>query len=229
MARTGDYNLCITAGDDRYVVKPEDLTRLIDFLDAKMYLDGPDRDNSRLVVFSYTEAKTWEPFLRANTEAQPPYLRRRHVNILHSPAAPEERFKNYGELILKLDNLIPKDAPFVASLGYTSRKLSEIIYCPVPGQSQRWINTMTIHLMQGYHPIWRRVWVEENERKEWQLQAVKAFILMVSCKLNPRVNHLTIEEFVETLRLKIEFVYLLSAIGDLIGTKDFELLGGSTE
>jgi hypothetical protein len=229
MTRLGDYNLCITARHDRFQVRAEDVSRLIDFLDNYLYLDGPDRDHSRLVLRSHQESKIWEPFARLDPEEPVQHLRRRHVHVLYSPAVPEEQYRNYGELLQKIDNLMPRDTPFVASLGLASRRLREIIYCPVPNQQHRWIDFMTVHVVQGYHPIWQRIWVEESGRKEWQLQAVKAFILMISCKINGRGEYLSIEEFIEILRLKADFVRFLSVIGNIIGTKDFELTGGTTE
>ncbi len=229
MANVGEYNLCITARHDGFAVRAEDVSRLIDFLDTKMYLDGPDRDYSRLVVNSHREAKMWLPYVRIDPDEPLEFLRRRHVHVLHSPAASEENFRNFSELLVKIDNLMPRDMPFVASLGFASRKLRELIYCPVPRQHQSWIDHMTVHVLQGYHPIWKRVWNDHSGQKEWQLLAVKAFILMISCKVNSRLEYLTIEEFIETLRLKVEFAHFLGAIGSIIGTKDFELLGGATE
>jgi len=221
------YNLCIAPGDDRFRVKLDEVSRLIDFLDSKMYLEGPDRDYSRLVLLSRRETTMWEPYLRDDPEAPIQPLRRRHVHVLHSPAAPEDTFRNYGQLLQKLDNLLPRDTPFVASLGYGTRKLNELIYTPVPGQARRWIESTTLHLVQGYHPAWRRAWDENHSQPEWELIAVKAFTFMISCKLARNVEAFTSEEFIETVRLKMDFVQFLRTIGDIIGTKDFELLGGT--
>jgi hypothetical protein len=229
MSRAGDYNVCITARHDDFAVNPDDISRLIDYFDTKMYLDGPDREHSRLVVLSHAEARTWKPFIRTDPDAPVEFVRRRQVHILHSPAASEEQFRNYGQLLQKLDNLTPKDTPFVASLGLASRRLYEILYCPVPGQAQHWIDLMTVHVVQGYHPVWRRIWDEQQGRKDWQMLAAKSFILMFSCRVNGRVDHFTIEEYLEVLRLKAEFVEFLREVGSIIGTKDFELLGGTTE
>lgn len=229
MPRAGEYNLCITARHDGFVVRAEEISRLIDYFDSKLYLDGPDREHSRLVLLSHREAKTWQPYIRRDPEEPIEFIRRRQVHVLHSPAAPEEGFRNYGQLLQIIDNLMPKDTPFVASLGLASRRLFDLLYCPVPRQPQRWVDSMTVHIVQGYHPIWRRIWDEAHSRKDWQMLGTKSFILMITCKLNTRFDYLSIEEYIETIRLKVEFVHFLSAVGSIIGTKDFELLGGTTE
>ncbi len=229
MTKVGHYNLCITPRHDHFSVGLEQVSKLIDFLDARMYLDGPDKDHSRLVVVSQRETHSWKHSLREDPESPVQSMRRRHVHVLHSPAAPEENYRNYSELLYKIENLMPRDTGFVASLGYGTRNLYDTLYSPFPNQERRWIDSMLVHVIRGPHPIWRRVWDEQHGRKEWQILGVKAFTLMITCKLNMRVESFSIEEYIEVLRLKHDFISFLSAIGSIIGTKDFELLGGTMD
>ncbi len=229
MPRTGDYNLFITATEDRLVIKPEDFFRLVDFLDSKQFLEGPDRDFSQLVIRSHQEVKDWEPFARSKPDDPLPKLRRRQVNLLFSPAAPYDNLKQYSQLLAKLEHLIPPDASLVVSLGYGTRQLAEIISCPVPGQDKPWIQTLTVHLLRGFHPLWTRVYNREEEVKEWDLLGVKSFTLMLACKLDPQLKSLKLNKFLHLLPEKPEFVDFLRQIGAIIGTKEFELLGGKTE
>jgi hypothetical protein len=100
-----------------------------------------------------------------------------------------------------------------------------VLHCPVPGESRRWIRDVVVYLIRGYHPVWKRVFNEQESRKEWELTAVKGFNLMLVCKLDSRIDVFKLEEFIEVLRLKEEFMHFLKKIGQTLGYLHFEMLG----
>ena len=225
MPRVGDYHICITGLDDDFYPSIEKSVELIDFLDFSMYLDGPDNDTSAFVRIPYRDTKQWSEYLRVNPEHHVKRLCRRYVYLIHSPIALDQPYKHYNDLLQIIEGITPRDAGFIASLGKGTGRLLDVLHCPIPGENRHWIQQVTVHLIRGYHPVWHRVWNSDEGRKEWELSAVKGFNLMLVCKLDPRVDVFTLEEYLEMLRLKHEFREFLVKIGKTIGYLDFELLG----
>lgn len=224
-----DYNICISARDDSFVPNVDAVSRLIDFLDSNMYLDGPDRDDSKLVLLPSRDTENWKNYIRPDLESSTPHVRKRYVHLLHSPTAIENYYKHYGELGNMVENIMPRDVAFVASLGRGTRRLLELSYCPrEAGEERRWLQYVVAHVIRGYHAIWDRVWDENSRHKAWELQSVKGFTLMLSCKLNNKVPVPTLEEYVNNLAEKKEFLLFVENMGRIIGTCDFELLGEHT-
>ena len=231
MAAISDYNVCVSIRDDKFIPEVENVVRLIDFLDTGMYLDGPDRDDSRLVMLPAREAKELKQYIRADQTYAIPNVQKRYVNLLYSTSAQETLYRHYGELCNHVANASPRDATLVASLGRGTRKLNDIAYCPVGagvGQNQRWLQYTIAHILKGYHGIWDRIWDDRLQPKTWQLRAVKGFTFMLTCKLNPRVPFPTLDTYLEELKAKPAFQEFLETVGGLIGNNDFELLGEHT-
>ncbi len=229
MPGISDYNICISARDDGFVPGVSAIARLIDFMDSNLYLDGPDRDDSKLVLLPTRETHSWKSYVRTNGQEALPPLHKRYVHLLHSPTAIENYYKHYGELGSQVENIMPRDAAFVASLGRGTRRLYELTYCPQrPGEERRWIQYVVAHVLRGYHALWDRSWDDASRHKVWELQAVKGFTLMISCKLNPKAEVPTIQQYIEGLQSKKEFNEFLEKIGRIIGTCDFELIGEHT-
>jgi hypothetical protein len=168
--------------------------------------------------------RQWEQYVRENRDEPVKPLRRRYVHLTYSPIAIDQPYRDFNELN-KIIESCPAESAFIASLGRCTRRLEDIIYCAMPGERRRWVESVSANLLQGYHPVWRRVWTEEVQHKEWELIAVKGFNLMFVCKLNPRSEVFTLEDFIEALHLKEEFATFLSRIGKIIGYNDFEILG----
>lgn len=231
MPVNGDYNICISARDSFFVPDLEAISKLIDFLDSKMFLDGPDREDGKLVLLPSGETREWGQMLRGQssvaTLTSP--IRKRYVNLLHSPTAEENFYKNYSQLSTWIDNLMPRDVAFVASLGRGTRRTTELLYVPAtPGDDKRWVQWNVLHILRGYHGLWDRIWDETTQTKVWELKAVKGFTLMLHCKLNPRQNVPPIEEYIEQLRAKPDFQAWLAKISAAIGISDFEFIGERT-
>ncbi len=229
MAGSSDYNICISLRDDNAVPTLETVSQLVDFLDYNLYLDGPDRDASRLVRLPIRETKEWQNYLRRSPDDLVPTIRKRYVNLLYSPTTEETLFRHYGELSVQVLNVRPRDASIVASLGAATRRLSEL--CTVANDfdpDQRWIQSITVHTLRGYHALWSRVWDEAAQHKTWELRRVKGFTFMLSCKLNPKAEVLPLETYLARLWAKPEFQSFLEKLGDIIGDCNFELIGELT-
>lgn len=233
-----DYVLFVTPRDNNFRPPSEDISRIIDFLDLNFYLEGPDRDLSNLVKLPLKETKNWaelamppQPTLVAvglGTDAviTVPALRKRYVNLLHSPTALDEPYRSYSQLCNLIENLQPRDTPFVASLGRGARAAWRAFYCPRPHEDRnRWIKMQTVSLVSGYHPIWCRVWDAQIMHKEWELVTVKAFKIVISCTLNSRAEKMSIDEFVAGLQASSEYQKFAQQVGHIIGNPDLELLG----
>ncbi len=233
-----DYVLFVTPCDDNFRPTSEDISRIIEFLDLNFYLEGPDRDLSNLVVLPSKETKNWAEFAREHQPTPvtvgsgidvittPPPLRKRYVNLLHSPTALDEPYKSYSQLCNLIENLQPRDTPFVASLGRGAREAWRAFYCPLPHEDRtRWIAMQTLSLVSGCHPIWRRIWDEQTLHKEWELVTVKAFKIAISCKLNSRAGNMKIDDFVASLQTSPDYQKFIQKVGHLIRNPDLELLG----
>jgi hypothetical protein len=225
MSVNSDYHICITGLYDSFIPELDKAIQLVDFLDFGMYLDGPDRDSSTFVRISSRDIKQWSEFVRVNPEQPVQPLRRRYVYLTHSPIALDQRYRHYSELMQIMEGVTPREAGFIASLGFGTRRLLDVLHCPLPGDDRRWIQQVSVHLIRGLHPVWRRVWNQAEGRKEWELMAVKGFNLMLVCKLNHKMDIFTIEEYIEILRLKQEFTRFLIKVGQNINCLDFELMG----
>jgi hypothetical protein len=225
-----DYNVCISARDARFVPDLEAVSRLVDFLDGNMYLDGPDRDDSKLVMLPSRDTQNWKNYLQDTLpDRSLPLLRKRYVHLLHSPTAVENYYKHYGELGNQVENIMPRDAAFVASLGRGTRRMMELSYCPnQPGEGRRWMQYVVLHVLRGYHALWDRVWDETSRHKVWELRSIKGFTLMISCKLNSRVEIPSLEKYLSDLQNKKDFNDFLERIGRVIGTCEFDLMGEHT-
>jgi hypothetical protein len=230
-----DYILCITPRDDSFRPSSEAVARIIDFLDTKFYLEGPDRDLSALVLLPNKETKYWAEYVQQHQLAsvgaeqllddEPP-IRKRYVHLLYSPTSPDEPYKNYTQLCNMIENLQPRDTPFVAALGRGARAAWKALYCPLPDEDRnRWVISQTIALVSGYHPIWRKIWDNETMHKEWELVTVKAFKVVIGCKLNTRSDVMSIEDFVQNLEQSPEYQLFQQKIGALSGCTDLQLLG----
>jgi hypothetical protein len=231
MPAIGDYNICISARDSSYVPPLENVSKLIDFLDTKMFLDGPDREDGKLVLLPSAETREWGLMVnnQSNVATLTPPIRKRYVNLLHSPTAPENFYKNYGELSTWIDNLMPRDVAFVASLGRGTRRTAELLYVPsAPGEERRWVQWHVLHILRGYHGIWDRVWDDANQTKMWELRAVKGFTLMLHCKVNVRQTLPPIDEYMARLQEKPDFQAWLTKVKAAIGIDEFEFIGEHT-
>lgn len=206
------------------------ISRLVDFMDSNLYLDGPDRDDSKLVLLPTQETKQWSNYLRLQPDDPlPAQVRKRYVHLLHSPTAQENYYKHYGELGVQIENIMPRDKAFVASLGRGTRRFMELSYSPTgPGEERRWLQYVVAHVVRGYHPLWDRVWDDHARHKMWELQAVKGFSLVITCKLNPRVPAPDLPTYLYALQAKPEFNMFVERVGQIIGTCDFELMGELT-
>jgi hypothetical protein len=232
----GDYNICISATDSGFVPTLEDVSRLLDHLDGKMYLDGPDRDDSRLVILPSRETKEWQERLEAEKQqglfgggvATLTPLRKRYVNLLYSPAAPEELYRHYGQLAVMIDNLMPREVAFVASLGRGGRKLNELLDTRRNPEEKRWIQYSVAHILRGYHALWDRVWDEKAQTKVWELQAVKGFTFMLHCKLNSKADVVPLKDYIAQLAQKVEFQQFLVKIREYTGATSLEIIGEHT-
>jgi hypothetical protein len=235
MSIHGDYNICISAADSGFVPSLEDVSRLLDYLDAKMYLDGPDRDDSRLVILPSRETKEWQERIEAQKQQHlfgggvvtVAPLRKRYVNLLYSPAAPEQLYRHYGELAVMIDNLMPREVAFVASLGRGARKLNELLDTR-RSDEQRWIQYSVAHILRGPHALWDRVWDEKAQTKVWELQAVKGFTFMLHCKLNSKAQIVPLPQYITQLEQKVEFQQFLAKIREYIGVTNLEIIGEHT-
>ena len=229
MPGISDYNVCLSTRDDTFVPGLSAISRLIDYLDSKMYADGPDRDDSRLVLLPVRETNEWKNYLRVKPGQPVPAVSKRYVNLLYSSTANETLYRHYGELATLIDNITPKDASFVASLGRGTRKLDELIYFPTtPNEERRWLQYTTAHLLNGYHALWDRVWDNATQQKVWRLKATKGFTLMIGCKLNTKAPIPPLGEYLENLQSKPEFQEFMAEVGAILGNSDFELIGEHT-
>jgi len=224
MAEFGNYHICITGRQDTFTPSLTQVSRLIDMLDLDFYLEGSDRHTTAFVPTPSRDVRQWAQYVRENQDEPVKPLRRRYVHLTYSPIAIDQPYRDFNELS-KIIESCPRDSAFIASLGRCTRRLEDILYCAIPDERRRWIESISAHLLQGYHPVWRRVWTEEVQHKEWELIAVKGFNLMFICKINPRAEAITLEEFIEALHLKDEFATFLIRIGKIVGCLDFEILG----
>ncbi len=228
MPGLSNYNVCLSSRDDNFVPALETISHLIDYLDTKMLLDGPDRDDSRLVFLPPREVEEWKNYLRNDSTAPITPLYKRYVNLLYSNTIPEISYKHYGELQNHIDNS-SRDRTLVASLGPVSRRFSELVYCPAaPDEERQWVQAIVVHVLRGYHALWDRMWDERSQQKVWRLQATKGFTLMFSYKLNTKVPLPTLPQYLKTLQQKGDFQEFVQRIGQIIGNSDFELIGEHT-
>lgn len=227
MPAISDYNVCISPCDDAFVPSVGAVSRLIDFLDSNLYLDGPDRDDARLVILPARETKEWRHYIRPNSEASVQALRKRYVNLLHSPSAVENYYKHYGELGQQVENISLRETAFVASLGRGTRRLNDLSHY-MYNEQRRWLQYVVAHIICGHHALWDRVWDEHSSQKMWELQAVKGFTLMLSCKVNPKVEVPTLEVYMNGLQAKPEFQEFLTKVSRIIGVNGLELIGEHT-
>jgi hypothetical protein len=225
MPEVSDYHICITGHDDDFIPSLDKSVQLIDFLDFSYYLDGPDRETGIFVRLPHRDTQHWSQYVRTNPEEPVKYLRRRYVYLTYSPIALDQPYRHYNDLIHIIEGITPREAGFIACLGRGTRNLVDVLHCPVPGESRRWIRDVVVYLIRGYHPVWKRVFNEQESRKEWELTAVKGFNLMLVCKLDSRIDVFKLEEFIEVLRLKEEFMHFLKKIGQTLGYLHFEMLG----
>lgn len=240
-----DYILNITPRDADFRPSVDNVVRLIDFLDLNLYLEGTDRDLSAFVLLPKSETKNWEEHSRVSQQqyvgvevgaggttsvgsavelAQP--MRKRYVHLLNSPAAPDIPFKSYHELCNLISDMQPRDSAFIAALGRGARNLWKAMYYPlIEDERSRWVVAHSCNIVNGYHPIWRKIWNEETFQKEWELVTVKAFKVVITCKLNTRASYPDITEYVESLQTRPEYQDFVQKIGSIIGCFDLELLG----
>jgi hypothetical protein len=225
---TNDFHLCITFRHDKFQPALEEILNLVDFLDYGFFLEGPDRNLSAFVPLSMREAEKWSEYQRDDVEMPIKPHHKRSIYMLYSPAAPDEPYGNYNYLHTRLNNLIPREQPFVATLGRGTRKLMEVLYTAKPNEQRRWVDSFIVHIVRGPHPVWHRIWNIEENHREWELLAVKSFFVMVEFKVNSKADFYRYEDYVDVLRNKENFLAFLTKFGNLVNNYDFELLGGAS-
>lgn len=237
-----DYVLNITPRDANFRPSLESVVRLIDFLDLNMYLDGPDRDLSSLVLLPKRETKDWEEYSTTlqqdyvgveatgsaallSRTALPQPIRKRYVHLLNPPASSDIPFRTYHDLCNIIGDM-PRDAVFIAELGRGSRNLWKAMYYPLSeDERNRWVVGQTCNIVRGHHPIWRKVWNEDSFQKEWEVVTVKAFKIVITYRLNNRTAYPEIGELLEQIQARPEYQDFVTKIGSIIGCDDLELLG----
>ncbi|HEX2910758.1 MAG TPA: hypothetical protein VH186_08125 [Chloroflexia bacterium] len=226
MHGTSDYNVCISALDDGFVPGLENVSRLIDFLDSNLFLEGPDRYESNMVMLPAKETASLKELVRTGPQTALPVVRKRYVHLLYPPTSVEHPYGNFGELSIQVENMMPRDKAFVATLGRGTRRLFDLAYVQArPNEERRWMQFVSARLLRGYHALWDRVWDERSLQRVWELQSVKGFTLMINCKLVHNATPLPLPEYIKRLESKPDFVQFMDRMGQILGTREFELIG----